>query len=111
MQTCRNGDVCSTPESGHVRCTSSCLLWANSGHAEQTVRKIFGTKKRILAFLSRLGADGVHLSIHTHAYQESLLALAQGGGRSGSSRMCRRSCRSSTILWRFFPIQRVASPI
>src|SRR5262245_25131094 len=44
---------------------SKCPLWANSGHAEQTVRKIFGTKKRILAFLSRLGADGVHLSIHT----------------------------------------------
>jgi hypothetical protein len=21
-----------TPESGHVQCTSSCLLWANSGH-------------------------------------------------------------------------------
>ena len=26
--------------------------------AEQTVRKIFGTKKRVLAFLWRLGADG-----------------------------------------------------
>src|SRR5262249_22764059 len=32
-------DICSakghvrfTPESGHVRCTSPCLLWANSGH-------------------------------------------------------------------------------
>jgi hypothetical protein len=26
------GDVRFTPESGHVQCTSSCLLWANSGH-------------------------------------------------------------------------------
>src|SRR5262245_9061622 len=33
-------DICSAkrhvrfiPESGHVRCTSPCLLWANSGHA------------------------------------------------------------------------------
>jgi len=25
--------VCFTPESGHVQCTSRCLLWANSGHA------------------------------------------------------------------------------
>jgi hypothetical protein len=25
-------DVRFTLESGHVRCTSSCLLWANSGH-------------------------------------------------------------------------------
>src|SRR5262252_9865763 len=27
-----NGHVCFTPESGHVRCNSSCLLWAKSGH-------------------------------------------------------------------------------
>jgi hypothetical protein len=26
------GHVCFTPESGHVQCTSSCLLWANNGH-------------------------------------------------------------------------------
>src|SRR5262245_5176044 len=26
------GNVCFTPESGHVQCTTSCLLWANSGH-------------------------------------------------------------------------------
>jgi hypothetical protein len=25
--------VCFTPESGHVQCTSLCLLWANSGHS------------------------------------------------------------------------------
>ena len=25
------GNVRFTPESGHVQCTSSCLLWANSG--------------------------------------------------------------------------------
>jgi hypothetical protein len=23
-----------TPESGHVRCTRPCLLWANSGHRQ-----------------------------------------------------------------------------
>jgi len=27
-----NGHVRFAPESGHVQCTSSCLLWANSGH-------------------------------------------------------------------------------
>jgi len=27
-----NGHVCFTPESGHVQCKPSCLLWANSGH-------------------------------------------------------------------------------
>jgi len=27
------GHVRFTPESGHVQCTSSCLLWANSGHS------------------------------------------------------------------------------
>src|SRR5215470_20258748 len=27
------GDVRFNPESGHVRRTSSCLLWANSGHS------------------------------------------------------------------------------
>ena len=59
--------------------------------------RVWGPMECILAF--------------THAYQELILALAQGGGRSGSSRMRRRSCRSSTILWRFFPVQRVASPI
>ena len=26
------GHVCFTPESGHVQCTSLCLLWAKSGH-------------------------------------------------------------------------------
>jgi len=29
----RNGHVCFTPESRHVRCKSSCLLWATSGHS------------------------------------------------------------------------------
>jgi hypothetical protein len=29
-------DVRFTPESGHVRCTSACLLWANSGHCVGT---------------------------------------------------------------------------
>jgi hypothetical protein len=28
-----NCDVCFTPESGHVQCTSSCPLWAISGHS------------------------------------------------------------------------------
>ena len=28
-----NGHVCFTPDSGHVQCTSSCLLWAKSGHS------------------------------------------------------------------------------
>jgi hypothetical protein len=28
-----NSHVCFTPESGHVPCTSLCLLWAKSGHA------------------------------------------------------------------------------
>jgi hypothetical protein len=28
-------NVCFTPESGHVRCTSLCLLWAKSGHSRQ----------------------------------------------------------------------------
>src|SRR5215471_7198338 len=28
--------VCFTPESGHVRCTSPCPLWANSGHRRTT---------------------------------------------------------------------------
>jgi hypothetical protein len=26
-----------TPESGHVQCTSSCLLWANSGHCLSSI--------------------------------------------------------------------------
>jgi hypothetical protein len=26
------GHVCFTPKSGHVLCSNSCLLWANSGH-------------------------------------------------------------------------------
>jgi hypothetical protein len=28
------GNVCFTPESGHVRCNDECLLWANSGHCQ-----------------------------------------------------------------------------
>jgi len=31
--TCANGHVRFTFNSGHVRCTGSCLLWANSGHS------------------------------------------------------------------------------
>src|SRR5262249_16877436 len=31
-QTSANGDVCFTPESGHVRCKCLCPLWARSGH-------------------------------------------------------------------------------
>jgi hypothetical protein len=29
----QKGHVCFTPESGHVRCDSLCLLWAKSGHS------------------------------------------------------------------------------
>jgi hypothetical protein len=37
------GHVCFAPESGHVQCTSRCLLWANSGHSGQTVpNAVFG---------------------------------------------------------------------
>src|SRR5262245_27508328 len=31
------GHVRFTPESGHVRCKSQCLLWANSGHAFHSI--------------------------------------------------------------------------
>jgi hypothetical protein len=37
--TCRDGDICFTPESGHVQRTSSCLLWANGGHASINTHK------------------------------------------------------------------------
>jgi hypothetical protein len=40
--------VCFTPESGHVRCTSPCLLWATSRHFLQSSR----------AWLTRIGTDG-----------------------------------------------------
>src|SRR6185312_11191318 len=33
-----NGHVCFPPESGHVQCTSSCLLWAKSGHGRSVVQ-------------------------------------------------------------------------
>src|SRR5262245_19876745 len=29
-------DVRFSPESGHVRCNSSCLLWAKSGHQQRS---------------------------------------------------------------------------
>src|SRR5262249_35832527 len=32
--TSARGHVCFTPESGHVRCNSPCLLWAKSGHEQ-----------------------------------------------------------------------------
>src|SRR5262249_52558858 len=31
-RTSAQGHVCLAPESGHVRCTSACRLWAKSGH-------------------------------------------------------------------------------
>src|SRR5262249_18877505 len=38
-----NGHVCFTPESGHVRCTGRCLLWANSGHQVHCTIRTGGT--------------------------------------------------------------------
>jgi hypothetical protein len=35
-------DVRFTPESGHVQCTSQCLLWANSGH-DGLFNRLIGT--------------------------------------------------------------------
>src|SRR5262245_58215926 len=29
-----------TPKSGHVRCTSLCMLWANSGHVASVLRTV-----------------------------------------------------------------------
>ena len=50
-----------TPESGHVRCTSLCLLWANSGHSaihsitsSARVIKIGGTVRPIALAALRL---------------------------------------------------------
>src|SRR5215472_9157284 len=36
--TARPCNVRFAPESGHVRCSSSCLLWANSGHCAALLR-------------------------------------------------------------------------
>ena len=38
--------VCFTPESGHVRCTSPCLLWANSGHWARLLNHFVGAGKQ-----------------------------------------------------------------
>src|SRR4029453_1165247 len=38
------GRVCFTLESGHVRCSSSCLLWANSGHLPVRVCRLLRPK-------------------------------------------------------------------
>src|SRR5215475_11894042 len=40
-QTSANGHVCFTPESGHVRCKSPCLLWAKSGLMQRSKRSLF----------------------------------------------------------------------
>jgi hypothetical protein len=38
-------------ESGHVRCTSSCLLWAKSGHrATYSVRYFFSVAEELVSF-------------------------------------------------------------
>src|SRR4029077_19548682 len=37
------GHVCFTFESGHVQCTSSCLLWAKSGHSPSAPRDSFSS--------------------------------------------------------------------
>jgi hypothetical protein len=38
-------DVCFTPESAHVQCTSLCLLWARSGHCFQLFDHLVGAGK------------------------------------------------------------------
>jgi hypothetical protein len=35
-----------TPESGHVRCTNPCLLWANSGHRTASFNHFIGTSEK-----------------------------------------------------------------
>src|SRR5690348_4446556 len=35
----KSGHVCFTPKSGHVRRTSSCRLWAKSGHRSSTKQR------------------------------------------------------------------------
>jgi hypothetical protein len=42
----RNRHVRFTPESGHVRCSEGCPLWANSGHVSDAISaRIFSSSK------------------------------------------------------------------
>ena len=37
---CANGQICFTPDSGRLRGTPSCLLWAKSGHRTASFRTV-----------------------------------------------------------------------
>jgi hypothetical protein len=54
-----HGDVCFTPESGHVQCTSSCLLWAKSGHrpCQLTRQKAPASKPGLFREHDEIGPD------------------------------------------------------
>jgi hypothetical protein len=45
------GHVRLTPESGHVRCTSLCLLWAKSGHGRAEARTTFAVLLPVAVYL------------------------------------------------------------
>src|SRR5215471_11203752 len=47
LQQC-SCDVCFTPESGHVQCTSSCLLWAKSRHRQSLLDDFISARKKSL---------------------------------------------------------------
>ena len=42
----RSGNVRFTPAGGHVQCTSSCLLWANSGHRADSFDHLIGASEQ-----------------------------------------------------------------
>ena len=55
--------VCFTPKSGHVQCTSACLLWANSGHVQrvagvdQSIEMVELARARNITAIQKDGVD------------------------------------------------------
>jgi hypothetical protein len=103
----RNGDVCFTPESGHVQCTGSCLLRANSGHfAAPGKGREAGCASR-----DRCGENAQQslCSSGTLAAGSGTRTRSQNGGGINRPRLCDETCRLHQINRRLHG-RRVPSP-
>ena len=92
------GHVRFTPESGHVRCTSPCLLWANSGHsnfkrADQLVEKQVGEP-------CPLQRDGVNGSRFAAIKQSKKTEVNTAQHRETSAMVLSQTPVAHQVMWR-----------